>query len=388
MSDPERHGTRWACASGMPDAGQLNALETLNIRGERSVTCKGAFDAHPSTGPLPPARRRRARRFASSPTRWSAPPSSMRSTARNPDLRRMPMYCVITAVQGSLRHQGHADDGEQRRRTSRWMCRRSIRPSSRGCARRARSSTRNRWRTNSTAARATPAARPRRSGNQVPGGQQMSAWSGQACNPYDTERVPRGSSGGSGVGVAANLATVGICEQSGASCQGPASRNGIALLLTTKGVHARQRRHRQPVVHRPRRHSRPHARRRGAVLDAIKDPAHGLLRLRATRSPPCPKALIPEPAVRQLRGRRRRARKNAKPLQGMRIAILREHMVKRTPNHEAITDQIDSEIKTVLRDRLGAELVEIDHARLSRRSRRAEPELHVSPTRCRSCCRG
>ena len=31
----------------------------------------------------------------------------------------------------------------------------------------------------------------------------------------------------------------------------------------------------------------------------------------------------------------------AKPLQGMRIAILREHMVKPTPNHEAISDQID-----------------------------------------------
>ena len=38
---------------GIPNAGQLNALETLNIRGERSVTCKGAFDAHPSIGPLP-----------------------------------------------------------------------------------------------------------------------------------------------------------------------------------------------------------------------------------------------------------------------------------------------------------------------------------------------
>ena len=46
------------------------------------------------------------------------------------------------------------------------------------------------------------------------------------------------------------------------------------------------------------------------------------------------------------------------PLEGMRIAILREHMVKRTHNHEAISDQIDEEIKTVLRDQLGAELVE------------------------------
>src|SRR6185369_10037759 len=38
---------------GIPNAGQLNAIETLNIRGERSVTCKGSFDAPPSTGPLP-----------------------------------------------------------------------------------------------------------------------------------------------------------------------------------------------------------------------------------------------------------------------------------------------------------------------------------------------
>src|SRR6185436_7015836 len=33
---------------GIPHAGQLNALETLNIRGERSVTCKGSFDKAPS----------------------------------------------------------------------------------------------------------------------------------------------------------------------------------------------------------------------------------------------------------------------------------------------------------------------------------------------------
>src|SRR6185295_9042523 len=38
---------------GRPDAGQLNALATLNIRGERSVTCRGDYDRHPSEGPLP-----------------------------------------------------------------------------------------------------------------------------------------------------------------------------------------------------------------------------------------------------------------------------------------------------------------------------------------------
>ena len=35
---------------GQPSAGQVNALATLNIRGERSVTCRGDFDLHPSKG--------------------------------------------------------------------------------------------------------------------------------------------------------------------------------------------------------------------------------------------------------------------------------------------------------------------------------------------------
>ena len=47
-----------------------------------------------------------------------------------------------------------------------------------------------------------------------------------------------------------------------------------------------------------------------------------------------------------------------RPLQGMRIGILREHMVKKTPNHGPISDQADRELKAVLRDKLGAELVE------------------------------
>ena len=48
----------------------------------------------------------------------------------------------------------------------------------------------------------------------------------------------------------------------------------------------------------------------------------------------------------------------AKPLKGIRVGIVREFMVKHTKNDEAISDQIDQEIKTVLRDKLGAELVE------------------------------
>src|SRR4029079_19639959 len=46
------------------------------------------------------------------------------------------------------------------------------------------------------------------------------------------------------------------------------------------------------------------------------------------------------------------------PLKGMRVGVVREFMVKHTKNDVAISDQIDKEIKTVLRDKLGAELVE------------------------------
>src|SRR5205823_4837396 len=70
-----------------------------------------------------------------------------------------------------------------------------------------------------------------------PLGDLHSHWGGQPCNPYDTARVPRGTSNGSGVSVAANLATCSICEQSSASCKGPASRNNVVNLLPTKGVH-------------------------------------------------------------------------------------------------------------------------------------------------------
>src|SRR4051794_2981369 len=40
---------------GIPNAGQVRALGMINVRGQRSVTCKGDFDKHPSAGALPAA---------------------------------------------------------------------------------------------------------------------------------------------------------------------------------------------------------------------------------------------------------------------------------------------------------------------------------------------
>ncbi len=42
----------------------------------------------------------------------------------------------------------------------------------------------------------------------------------------------------------------------------------------------------------------------------------------------------------------------------MRIGLVREHFIKNAPNDVAISDQINEEAKRVLRDELGAELVE------------------------------
>ena len=45
---------QYGMIAGIPNAGQLNALATLNIRGERSGSGKGEVDRHPALGPLPP----------------------------------------------------------------------------------------------------------------------------------------------------------------------------------------------------------------------------------------------------------------------------------------------------------------------------------------------
>jgi len=191
----------------------------------------------------------------------------------------------------------------------------------------------------------------------IAGGQGMGAWAGQPCNPYDTERVTRGSSSGSGAAVSANLVTIGICEQSGASCQGPASRSGVVTLLTTKGLtpdgggigyqwmNDRAGIHARTLTDASK------------VLDALKDPLTGYYDSHDPYTA-IPRTLVPEKPYASFAFTDAMLKQNPKPMRGMRIAIVREHMLKTTHNHQTISDQIDKEIKTVLRDQLGAEIVE------------------------------
>jgi Asp-tRNA(Asn)/Glu-tRNA(Gln) amidotransferase A subunit family amidase len=156
------------------------------------------------------------------------------------------------------------------------------------------------------------------------------------------------------VSVGANLVTCSICEETGGSCRQPAWRNGVVALVTTKGlmpyggaIGA------DPYLDRAGIHCRT-VKDAAHVLDAMKNPERGYFDPRDVYSA-LPDALVsslPYASFTQT------ARGAQKPLAGVRIGIVREYMVKHSANDAAMSDQIDQQIKSVLRDQLGAELVE------------------------------
>ena len=78
---------------GMPNAGQVNALGTFNLRGERSVTCKGDFDKR-RRGPLPAGAPAVCEEFRKQPDALERAAELDAQYGRNPDLAAMPMYCI------------------------------------------------------------------------------------------------------------------------------------------------------------------------------------------------------------------------------------------------------------------------------------------------------
>ena len=343
VSDPTVE-MQYGMRVGIADAGQLNALTTLNIRGERSVTCKGDFDKAPSAGPLPAGAPAVCEEFRKQPDAIERAAELDKRFGRAPDLNKMPMYCVAFAWKTwydakDMRATGgndvkYAMDAPKVDSPDVALLR------EKGAISLAFANA------SSTGGptlrdRANPMTPVTPDGNYAYG-----LWGGQPCNPYDTERVPRGTSAGSGVAVAANLAACSICEQSYASCKGPASRNNVVNLLTTKGVMMdggpgyANAGDRAGIMCRTVADA-------VAVLDAAKGfKSHDMYTA-------LPVGLVPkEPYATFVTGAKN------KPLKGMRIGIVREFMVKHVKNDEAISDQLDMEFKAVLRDSLGAELVE------------------------------
>ena len=219
---------------GMEDAGQLNALSTLNLRGERSVTCQAECDAHPSDGALPAHCPAACEAFRRQPDALERAAELDARHGRNPDLDRMPMYCAAFSFKDvfdttDMRSTGGAD--------TRYAMDAPPRDSTVVAELRAKGAI--------IYAKANLSEYNAGGGN--PGGAvaesrtfgagvSRSSWAGASCNVYDTAREPGGSSSGSAVSVGANLVTCSLCEETGGSCRQPAWRNGVVGLVTTKGL--------------------------------------------------------------------------------------------------------------------------------------------------------
>lgn len=332
---------------GIPEAGQLDALEVLNIRGERSITCKGDFDRAPEDGTLPAGAPAACEEFRKLPDAIERARELDKQYGRNPDTAKLPMYCAVFSLKDwydakDMRGTGGNDVN--------FAMDVPKEDSPDIAALREEGAIIYAVSTASNVTMAQSAVGPNKPAGYTPETDlQYAPWGGQACNPYDTARIPRGTSNGSGVSVSANLATCGVCEQTSASCKGPASRNGIALILTTKGILDDGGITGKNSGDRAGIHCKT-LKDAALVLDSIKgfksDDIFSAIPKGIIPDKPYTSFLVPDSAVAD------------KPLTGMRIAIVREFMVKHTKNDETISDQLDGEIKSVVRDKLGAELIE------------------------------
>jgi Asp-tRNA(Asn)/Glu-tRNA(Gln) amidotransferase A subunit family amidase len=342
---------------GTADAVQLNALATLNIRGERSVTCKGEFDRHPSAGPLPPGAPPVCDEFRHYPDALERAAELDAAYGRNPDLARMPMYGVVFSFKDPFdTHDMRTTAGGDAAYDIDFPARDHILVEQ----------LRNKGAI--IFAKALCTEYNGRAGN--PGGRhepekvlpstlgyQRSSWGGNPANVYDTTRAASlGSSSGSAVSVSANLVMASLGEETRASTRGPANHNAVALILPHKAmlgfvggaIGADIYCDRSGILCRTIADC-------AKVLDALKDPESGYY------DPRDPWTTVPRSAVLGT-PYASHARASGAPgaLKGMRIGIIRESMLVR-PGERAtvpICTAAAAEIKAVLRDRLGATLVE------------------------------
>jgi len=71
------------------------------------------------------------------------------------------------------------------------------------------------------------------------GGMSKSSLGGQVLNPYDLTRTPGGSSGGTAVAIASNMAVLGTGSDTGQSIRFPASANNLVGIRPTRGLVSR-----------------------------------------------------------------------------------------------------------------------------------------------------
>jgi Asp-tRNA(Asn)/Glu-tRNA(Gln) amidotransferase A subunit family amidase len=73
----------------------------------------------------------------------------------------------------------------------------------------------------------------------APAGIARSAFGGQTCNPYDTTRIPGGSSAGSAAAVAANLAMCALGTDTSGSVRSPSAYTNLLGMVATQGLVSR-----------------------------------------------------------------------------------------------------------------------------------------------------
>jgi len=342
---------------GIPDAGQVNALATLNIRGERSVTCRGEFDRHPSEGPLPPGAPPVCDEFRHHPDALERAAELDATYGGNPDLASMPMYGVVFSFKDpfdtkDMRSTGGGDAAydvdfpardhvlvEQLRTKGAIIYAKAV------C-------TEYNGRAGDPGGRHAAAA-------VLPStlGYQRSSWGGNPSNPYDTTRsASLGSSSGSALSVSVNLVMASLGEETRASTRGPANHNAVALILPHKAVlgfvggaiGADIYCDRTGILCRTIGDC-------AKVLDALRDPVEGYYDPRDafTTVPRSSILSTPYAAHAKMRG-------TAGALQGMRIGVIRESMVHPTGSltEVPIVTAAAREIKSIVGATLGATLVE------------------------------
>jgi amidase len=340
--------------TGIPEAGQVNALETLNLRGERSMTCKGDYDRSPAQGPLPPGAPAACEAFRQQPDALERAGELDSRFGTRPDLEKMPMYCVTFSIKSwydakDMHSSGGNDvvfamDAPPVDSTLVSELR------AKGAIIYAKSVASLVTNTDTGPVATTEDFVP--STDNARG-----TWGGTACNPYDTERSPGFSSGGAGASVAANLVTCAICETTGGSCRIPANANNVASLVTTKGIVSSDRGWTaQHINHRPGVLCRSLG-DAAKVLDALKDPQHGYFDPNDPFTA-LPRALISDKPYAGFVVDDDDLKRQPNFLAGTRIGVVREFMIKPNPNDAAIIDEVDGEFKSVLRDQLKATLVE------------------------------
>jgi amidase len=353
-SDPSVR-QQFGMIAGIPEAGQVNALATLNIRGERSVTCRGDYDRHPSEGPLPPDAPAVCEIFRQYPDALEQAAELDAKYGHNPDLETMPMYGVVFSFKDpfdtkDMRTTGGGDARydidfpaldhvlvDQLRKKGAIIFAKAV------C-------TEYNGRAGDPGGRNDPE-------KVLPSvlGYQRSTWAGNPSNPYDTTRAASlGSSSGSGVSVSANLVMASLGEETRASTRGPANHNAVALILPHKAmlgfdggaIGADIYCDRSGILCRTIADC-------AKVLDALKDPVDGYY------DPRDPYTTVPRSSVLPRYVDHTEASGAAGSLKGVRIGIVRESMLNPgTKAAEPITTAVAKEIKTVLGDKLGATLIE------------------------------